>query len=137
MAKQKGRAFLLKISDGALGFNAFAGMTAKSLSINGERIDATTPDPASPEGIMWRETLSGTKSVSMSGDITLVGEAAEARAVSLAVADDNTDDFEAIVPGIGTFSGRFAINIEFSGDGTTTASISLESTGPVGFVAAV
>ncbi len=137
MAKQKGRAALIKISDGAVGFDAFGGMTAKSLSINGERIDATTPDATTPAGIMWRETLSGVKTVSMSGDITLVGDAAEARAVSLAMADDNTDDFEAIFPGVGTFAGRFSINLEFSGDGGLTASISLESEGPITFTPAV
>lgn len=136
MAKQKGRTFLLKIRDGAT-FVAFAGMTSKSLSINGERIDATTPDPDTPAGKMWRETLDGTRSVDASGDITLVDDAAEARAVAVAMADDNVEEFEIVVPSVGTFTGAFSMDLEFGDDGKATASISLASTGPVTFVAAV
>ncbi|MDE4059771.1 phage tail tube protein [Phaeobacter gallaeciensis] len=135
MAKQKGRAFLVKISDGAAGFTVFGGMTSKSLKINGERIDATTPDPTTPEGIMWRETLAGAKSVDASGDITLVGDAAEARAVTIAMGDPGTDDFEIVVPGVGTFAGTFSVDLEFGDDGKATASISLASTGAVTFTA--
>lgn len=139
MTKQLGRAFLVKIWDSTLttpAYVPFGGMTAKSLSINGERIDATTPDPTTPAGKQWRETLDGTRSIDVSGDITLVGDGAEARAVAVAMADDNTEKFEVIVPGIGTFDGTYSMNIEFSGDGAATASISLASTGAVTFTPA-
>ncbi len=136
MTKQVGRAFLVKISDGSSGFDAFAGLTAKSLKINNERIDATTPDPTTPEGAMWRETLAGAKSVDVSGDFTLVGDAAETRALTAAMSDTATDDFEIVVPGVGTFSGTFSVDLEFGDDGKATGSISMASTGETTFVAA-
>jgi predicted secreted protein len=136
MGKQLGRTFLVKISDGLGGFDAFGGMTAKSLKINNERIDATTPDPTTPEGEMWRETLAGAKSVDVSGDITLVDDAAEARAVTAAMSADATDTFQIVVPAVGTFEGVFSLDLEFGDDGKATASISLASTGKPTFTAA-
>lgn len=135
MTKQLGRAFLVKISDGAAGFDAFAGLTAKSLKINNERIDATTPDPTTPEGVMWRETLAGAKSVDVSGDFTLVGDAAESRALTAAMSEAATDGFQVIVPGVGTFAGTFSLDLEFGDDGKATGSMSLASTGAVTFTA--
>ena len=136
MAKKVGRAFLLKNSDGAGGFNAFAGITGKSLTINNERIDATTPDKDNPEGELWTETLDGTKSVSVSGDGKLVKDSPESRAVAQAMSVGATDEFEVVVPNVGTFAGVFAItSLEFGDDGVTTFAISLESSGKVTFTA--
>ena len=105
MAKQKGRAMLLKISDGEAipDFTAFAGLTSKSLEINNERIDVTTPDAVNPEGEMWRETLDGVKSVSVSGDGQLVEGASEARLVTIALSAAAEGEVEVIVPGRGLF----------------------------------
>lgn len=136
MAKQKGRVFLLNISDGLGGFTTFGGVTSKSLSINNEQIDATTPDVANPEGPMWRALLDATKSVEVSGDITLIGDASMARAVQTAMADTPKDDFQIIVPSVGTFQGTFFVNLEFGDDGKVTASISLSSDGEVTFTPA-
>lgn len=137
MAKQKGRAFLIKIGDGADPevFTAFAGLTAKSLEINTEAVDVTTPG-TDPAAAIWRETLDGVKSVNLSGDFTLVDDAQEARAVSVAMAVDNTANFEVVVPSVGTFAGAFRVGISYSGDGSVTGSISMESTGAVTFTAA-
>ena len=135
MAKQKGRALLIKISDGSAGFTAFAGMTAKTLKINNERIDVTTPDATTPEGVMWRESLDGVKSVSVSGDATLVEDDSETRLMTQAMATAATDDFEVVIPGVGTFAGTFSIEVEFAGDGSVTFALTLESTGAVTFTA--
>lgn len=135
MAKNKGRAFLLQISDGAAGFQGFAGLTGKSLSINNERIDVTTPDPTTPEGEHWRETLDGVKSVSLSGDGRTIGAAAELRLVSMAMSGDAVDDFRIVHPSLGTFEGSFSISLELGDDGGTTFSATLESTGPVTYTA--
>lgn len=130
MTKKVGRAFLLKISDGAGGFTPFAGITGKSLSINNERIDVTTPDPASPEGEIWAQTLDGTKSISLSGDGKLVKDTSEARLAAQALSAGATDEFQVVVPNVGTFEGVFAItSLEFGDDGAVTFSISLESSG--------
>ena len=138
MGKQKGRAFLLKIGDGQdpETFTNFAGMTGKNLKINNERIDVTTPDPAAPEGEYWRETLSGVKSVDVSGDITLVDEDAEARAVEIAMAAEPECNFQVVVPSIGTFQGAYSVSLEFGDDGKVTAALTLESTGAVTVTAA-
>lgn len=137
MAKSKGRAMLLKISDGAVGFDAFAGLTSKSLKLNNERIDVTTPDAVTPEGEMWKETLDGVKSMSVSGDGQLVDGASEARLITIAMSAAAEDAFEIVVPNVGTFSGSFSVEVEYSGADDMTFSISLESTGAVTFVAAV
>lgn len=139
MAKQKGRVFLVKIGDGGATtevFTAFAGLTAKTLAINSERIDATTPDAVNPGGVMWRETLDGVKSISVSGDATLVDDAQEARLVTLAMSAGGVGNFEIVVPSVGTFKGAFSVDVEFGDDGKVTFSMSLESTGAVTFTAA-
>lgn len=136
MAKQKARAWLIRISDGAAGFTAFAGLTGRSLKINGERLDVTTPDATTPEGAIWRETLDGTKSVSASGDGTLVEDASEARLLSMAMGADASDDFQIVIPGAGTFEGNFSLDVELGDSGGITFSMALESNGPITFTAA-
>lgn len=135
MAKSKGRAFLLQISDGALGFQGFAGLTGKSLKINNERIDVTTPDATTPQGEHWRETLDGVKSVSLSGDGRTVGEAAELRLISIAMGEAATDTFRVIHPTLGTFEGEFSLEVELGDDGGTTFAATMESTGPITYTA--
>lgn len=135
MAKRKGRAYLLKISDGAGGFDAFGGLTAKNLSINNERLDVTTPDPTTPEGVMWRETLDGVKSINVSGDYMLVKDAAETALITAAMSAAATEDFQIVVPNLGTFEGTFSVAVEYGDDSAVTGSMSLESTGPVAFTA--
>lgn len=134
MGKQKGRAYLIKIGDGAdpVVFSAFTGLTAKTFKINNERIDVTTPG-TDPNAAIWRETLDGVKSVSLTGDYTVVKEVPEARLVTVAMSVDATDDFQVVIPGIGTFEGVFSVEIEFSEDGAAKGAMSLESTGAVTF----
>ena len=135
MVAKVGRAFLIKISDGAGGFTAFAGITSKSFSINNERIDVTTPDATTPEGAIWRKTLDGVKAVSFSGDGKLVADASESRLVTIAMSQAAAEDFQVVVPNVGTFEGRFSINLEYGDDGAATFSISAESDGVPTFTA--
>jgi TP901-1 family phage major tail protein len=137
MAKQKGRAFLIKIGDGEASeaFTAFAGLTAKSLELNTERVDVTTPG-TDPTAAIWRETLDGVKAVNVSGDYTLVDDAQEARAITVAMTTDAACNFEIVVPSVGTFAGAFSVNLSYSGESAVTGSISLESSGAVTFTAA-
>ena len=137
MAKTPGRAMLLKIGDGEVVevFVNFGGMTAKTLKLNNERIDATTPHPTTPEGTYWRETLDGVKSVSASGDVLLVDDAQEARLMAVAMSPAAAANFQVIIPNIGTFAGEFSVEVEFSGDDNLTASLSLESNGAITFAA--
>ena len=141
MAKQLGRALLVKIGDGADPevFSNLCGLNSKSLTINNSAIDVTTPDCTTPEGALWTETLAGLKNVSVSGDGFFEDSTAEARMNTVVMQADNQCNFEVIVPDFGTYAGAFRItSVEFGGEteGGVTYSISLESTGTVTFTAA-
>jgi len=141
MAKQLGRALLVKIGDGEASevFSNLCGLNSKSLTINNSAIDVTTPDCTTPEGALWTETLAGLKNVSVSGDGFFEDSAAEARMNTVAMQNDNQANFEIVVPDFGTYAGAFRLtSVEFGGEteGGVTYSISLESTGEVTFTAA-
>lgn len=141
MAKQLGRALLVKIGDGG-GTEAFAnlcGLNSKTLTINNSSIDVTTPDCTTPEGALWAESLAGLKSVSVSGDGFFEDSTTEARMNTVAMQADAKANFQIIVPAFGTYAGSFRIaSLEFGGEteGGVTYSLSLESTGAVTFTAA-
>lgn len=139
MAKQLGRALLVKIYDGTTDHDNLCGLNSKSLTINNTSIDVTTPDCTTPGGVLWTETLNGVKNVSVSGDGFFEDSAAEARMNTVAMAADNSTTFEIVVPDFGTYSGTFRIDsVDFGGEteGGVTYSISLSSSGAVTFTAA-
>lgn len=141
MAKQLGRALLVKIGDGEVteAFANLCGLNSKSLTINNNSIDVTTPDCTTPGGPLWTETLSGVKNVSISGDGFFEDSTAELRANTVALASDNTVNMEVVVPDFGTYAGNFRMDsLEFGGEseGGVTYSISLSSNGAVTFTAA-
>jgi TP901-1 family phage major tail protein len=141
MAKQLGRALLLKIGDGEAteAFANLAGINSKALTINNASIDVTTPDASAPEGALWTETLNGVKNVSVSGDGFFSDSATELRMNTVAMSADNVANFTVTVPDFGTYAGAFRISsLEFGGEseGGVTYSISLESTAAVTFTAA-
>ncbi len=139
MAKQLGRALLVKIDDGTGTKNNLCGLNSKSLTINNSSIDVTTPDCTTPEGALYTETLAGLKNVSVSGDGFFEDSTAEARMNTVAMAADNSTTFEVVVPDFGTYAGTFRItSVEFGGEteGGVTYSLSLESSGAVTFSAA-
>jgi len=141
MAKQLGRALLVKIGDGEASetFSNLCGLNSKSLTINNSSIDVTTPDCTTPEGALWTETLAGLKNVSVSGDGFFEDSTAEARMNTVAMQNDNSCNFQVVVPDFGTYAGAFRIaSVEFGGEteGGVTYSLSLESTGTCTFTAA-
>ena len=141
MAKQLGRALLVKIGDGADPevFTNLCGLNSKSLTINNSSIDVTTPDCTTPEGALWTATLAGLKNLSLSGDGFFEDSVAEARMNTVAMAADNAVSMQVVVPDFGTYSGAFRIaSLEFGGEteGGVTYSVSLESNGTVSFAAA-
>jgi len=136
MAKQLGRALLVKIDDGTGTKNNLCGLNSKSLTINNSSIDVTTPDCTTPEGALYTETLAGLKNVSVSGDGFFEDSDAEVRMNTVAMAADNSTTFEIVVPNFGTYAGTFRItSVEFGGEteGGVTYSLSLESSGTVTF----
>jgi TP901-1 family phage major tail protein len=141
MAKQLGRALLVKIGDGEVSetFSNLCGLNSKSLTINNSSIDVTTPDCTTPEGALWTETLSGLKNVGVSGDGYFEDSTSEARMNTVAMSADSSCNFQVVVPDFGTYAGSFRISsLEFGGEteGGVTYSLSLESTGAVTFTAA-
>jgi len=141
MAKQLGRALLVKIGDGEASeaFANLCGLNSKSLTINNSPIDVTTPDCTTPEGALWTETLAGLKNASVTGDGFFEDSTTEARMNTVAMAADSKANFQIVVPDFGTYAGAFRItSLEFGGEteGGVTYSLSLESTGTVTFAAA-
>jgi TP901-1 family phage major tail protein len=141
MAKQLGRALLVKIGDGEVSeaFANLCGLNSKSLTINNTAIDVTTPDCTAPEGALWTETLAGLKNVSVTGDGFFEDSTTEARMNTVAMGADNKANFQVVVPDFGTYAGAFRItSLEFGGEteGGVTYSLSLESTGVITFTAA-
>jgi TP901-1 family phage major tail protein len=141
MAKQLGRALLVKISDGASPevFANLCGLNSKTLTINNSMIDVTTPDCTTPSGALWTESLGGLKSVSVSGDGFFEDSTTETRMNTVAMLADAKTNFQIVVPAFGTYAGAFYIaSLEFGGEteGGVTYSLSLESTGAVTFTAA-
>lgn len=140
MAKQLGRALLVKIGDGASPevFSNLCGLNSKAMTINNSSIDVTTPDCSTPGGALWTETLNGLKNVSITGDGFFEDSASELRMNTVAMAADNSCNFTVTVPAFGTYAGAFRIaSLEFGGEteGGVTYSLSLESTGAVTFTA--
>jgi predicted secreted protein len=135
--KRKGRAWLVKVSDGSGGFLNLVGLTGKGLSVNNSRIDVTSPDATNPEGELWRETLDDVKTVDASGDYNVVNSDAAKRITEIAMSAGAEDEFQIIIPGVGTFQGMFSVGVEFGGDGAVTGSLSMESNGKTTFTAEV
>lgn len=139
MAKQLGRALLVKIGDGATPTEAFSnlcGLNSKSITINNSMIDVTTPDCTTPEGALWTQSLNGVKNLSISGDGFFEDSAAELRMNTVAMQADPKCNFKLIVPAFGTYEGSFYISsLEFGGEteGGVKYSISLQSTGTITF----
>lgn len=141
MAKQLGRAMLVKIGDGEASeaFTNLCGLNSKTMSINNNSIDVTTPDCTTPEGALWTETMNGVKNVAVSGDGFFEDSTSELRANTVAMAADNAVNLQIVVPDFGTYAGAFRITtLEFGGEteGGVTYSTSFESNGAVTFTAA-
>ena len=132
MNAEKGSAFLLKISDGAIppAYATVAGLRTTQLSVNGEAVNVTTKDSGG-----WRELLSGagTRSVSVAGSGIFTGSAAEARLKTNALAG-MIDDYELSFESGDRMRGRFLVTrLDYAGDynGERTYTLALESSGEV------
>jgi TP901-1 family phage major tail protein len=141
MAKQLGRALLVKIGDGATPTEAFAnlcGLNSKAITINNSLIDVTTPDCTTPSGALWTESLNGVKNITISGDGYFEDSVTELRMNTVAMLADPKGNFTVTVPAFGTYAGSFYIeSLEFGGEteGGVTYSLSLTSNGAVTFTA--
>ncbi|NDK36955.1 phage major tail protein, TP901-1 family [Rhodovulum sulfidophilum] len=146
MAKQKGRLLLVKIGDGAETetFANLCGLTTQTLTLNNNAYEVTTPDQTDPGGQIWREVMTGIRSMAISGNGYFEDSDAEGRLRSVAFGTGQNDtadaicNFQVIVPDFGTFEGAFHVDsIEYGGEqeNGVTYSISLSSSGYVSWKA--
>ena len=132
MPAQKGAAFLLKLSDGAVPptYRTVAGLRTTQLAIQGDTVVITSKDSGG-----WRELLSGAgvRQVSVNAAGIFLGSAAELQLRDLALAG-NLADYELSFEDGAKLRGRFLLQrLEYSGDfnGERNYTLGLESSGAV------
>ncbi|NVJ71376.1 MAG: phage major tail protein, TP901-1 family [Alphaproteobacteria bacterium] len=131
MAAQQGKELLLKIHDGT-DYQLIGGFTSNNFTINGETVDVTTKDSAG-----FKEYLdgAGVRFISTTGEGVFMNDAAFGVAHGYVLAGTHPD-CQLIVPGFGTYTGRFAIkSLQMTGtqEGAVTYSFDLESAGVITF----
>jgi TP901-1 family phage major tail protein len=136
MTAQKGKDLLVKISDGAGGFNTVAGLRTRRLAFNAETVDITHAESAN----RWRELLdgAGVKRASVSGR-GLFKDASTDAAMRQTFFDGTVLAYQIVIPDFGTVEGPFQLtNLEFAGEhnGEVTYDLALESAGELTFTAA-
>ncbi len=135
MAAQKGISLLIKRGDAASPeiYTTIGGLRATSIRINKETVDVTTKTNTD----RWRELLAGAgvKSVSFQGSGVFQDDTAM-NGVNTDMLGSTFQNYQMIVPGLGTFQASFDIsNLEYSGDHNDAVSFSatFESAGAVTF----
>jgi TP901-1 family phage major tail protein len=136
MTAQKGKDLLVKISDGAGGFNTVAGLRTRRLAFNAETVDITHAESAN----RWRELLdgAGVKRASVSGR-GLFTDASTDAAMRQTFFDGSVLNYQIVIPDFGTVQGAFQVtNLEFAGEhnGEVTYDVALESAGELTFTGA-
>jgi TP901-1 family phage major tail protein len=136
MTAQKGKDLLVKISDGAGGFNTVAGLRTRRLAFNAETVDITHAESAN----RWRELLdgAGVKRASVSGR-GLFKDAATDAAMRQTFFDGTVLAYQIVIPDFGAVEGPFQLtNLEFVGEhnGEVTYDVALESAGELTFTSA-
>ncbi|HEV2544087.1 MAG TPA: phage major tail protein, TP901-1 family [Methylobacterium sp.] len=136
MGAQKGRDLLVRVSHGADGFVAVAGLRARQLAFNAETVDVTNADSAG----RWRELLAGAgvRRAAVAGSGVFRDEASDAR-LRQTFFDGVIELFQIVVPDFGTIEGLFQItSLEYRGEhaGEVTFDIALDSAGPLSFTGA-
>lgn len=137
MGAQKGDQILLKIGNDSSPqtFTAIAGLRTKNLTINSETVDVTSADDTSK----YRQLLEGAgiKNIAASGS-GVFKDASASDAVNSSALDQTHLEWQIVVPGLGTFEGKFQItSLQYAGEhnGETTYDLSLESAGDIAYTA--
>ncbi|MEM6666085.1 MAG: phage major tail protein, TP901-1 family [Pseudomonadota bacterium] len=133
MAAQKGKDLLLKIDNGAGGFETVAGLRTRSIALNTEPVDITHAESAG----QWRELLAGggVKRAALAGSGVFRDSAADALVRSHFFAGTITV-WQIVIPDFGTLTGSFQVTgLDYAGrhDGEVTYDLAVESAGQVTF----
>ena len=141
MAIQNPDAFLIKMGDGAspVVYSNLCGLRTRSFTLGGDPIDVTTIDCDGSGANAWQQSAHGLRKVEVTGSGFFENKAQTTNFVNKKMTGDGIDDFQVIVPGLGTFEGRFMIGplglgADIDGGGVTQE-ISLSSTGTITFTA--
>lgn len=133
MSAQRGKDILLKLANGAEGYETLAGLRSKRIAFNAETVDVTDADAAG----RWRELLAGSgvqrASISGSGIFKDAQSDALMRAAFFA---GEIRQWQIVLPDFGSLEGLFQIvALEYGGnhDAEVTFEVALESAGPVSF----
>ena len=134
MPKQNARDLLVKS-----GTEIIAGLTTRTINLNGNLVDITSFDDVDANGTVWRTSLAGIQMLDFDGSGYF---ADKTQAVSFLDAKNGGTylSLEVIVPGLGSFTGSFAVgNLSFGAEteGAVTMSLQMQSSGPVTFTAEV
>jgi len=140
MAAKRGSELLIKRGDGATPTEAFTtigALQSATLTINGNAIDVTTADDVDVDDILWRASINGVKSMSISGNG--IGKAIEPiQSLYEDFAGDVIRNVQVIVPYVGTWVVPVIItNMTFNGpyDGVSGFDITMEGAGAPSFTA--
>ncbi len=135
MSGQRGRDILLKIADGAGGFETLAGIRASRIRLNAGLVDGTSAE--SDEA--WRELIAGAgvKAAQVTGRGVFKDAASDERMRAVFFGGEIAG-WRLVLPGFGSLVGLFQISeLQWSGahDGEAEFSVTLESAGRVDFEA--
>lgn len=135
-AAQRGDLMLLKHGNQGSPevFASLPGLRTTSLTFNGSLIDITTADDTSK----WRQALEGADimSLAVSGAGVYKNDATMTLVRSRAMSGQHIDNWQVIIPGLGTFSGPFQITmlkVDGTFKGELVFDITLESAGDIAF----
>lgn len=134
MVAQAARDVLIKLETSPAVFTTIA-MVSASIELNGGAADVS--DNQSPGQWQENEMNFGIRSLSLSGDAICKGSAAE-KALHNVWFNRTKPNFQAVVPGLGTYQGPFGVpTFSFAGkkDGEATYSVSMVSAGEIVFTA--
>ncbi len=134
MTAQKGKDFLMKILSGG-SYALVGGFRSNGIEITENPVEVTTKESGG-----FQELLSGAsyRSINLNGSGVFVSDAAFAEVHGHVMAGTHPD-CEIIVPGHGTYTGKFFIsNLSMGGEhnGQVTYTIALQNAGVVTFTAA-
>ena len=138
MAKKNARLLLVKMGNGAspVVYSTVCGLTQRTFTINAAEVDVTSIDCQNPGDPVWREMIDGIRSITVSGNGFFENSEQSKRIVNAKLNGDGQEDFQIVVPGVGTFEGRFQIGeFAFTGEleGALTQNLNLASSGKVTF----
>ena len=134
MPKQNSRELLIKLAGAVI-----AGLTTRTVNLNGNLADITSIDASNPGGTVWREVIAGIQMMDIDGNGYFEDKAQTITFIE-AKNDGTYLDLEIVVPGLGSFAADFAVgNLGLAAEleGAVTMSLQLQSSGPVTFTAAV